>query len=48
MQFEGRALWVLGFTYVQLKFLNDEIKKESSEANQFFKASQLICVLSNF
>jgi hypothetical protein len=38
MQFEGEALWVLGFTYVQLKFLNDEIRKDSSEAKSIFQS----------
>jgi len=38
MQFEGGALWVLGFTCEQLKFLNDEIRKESSEAKSKFQS----------
>jgi len=29
---------ILGFTCVQLKFLNDEIKKESSEAKSIFQS----------
>jgi hypothetical protein len=38
MQFEGGALWVLGFMCVQLKFLNDEIRKESSETKSNFQS----------